>query len=200
MDVIDRGIKEGHIWPVAIYDLYHFSRGYRLISGGQAILSRLRGPPGQRLHWFDQRGLRCRSAIHAARLRGAGVECGGGSALLGEYGIILQKGVLNEEPIYLYVMDISTNLPGKAPGWRPLGSRILRFLDTTGKRRIAPWGSDKGHIWPLAKYDPLLFFCQRQQFICIFFFMHKNHDDISHHEAKRNPGTKIEYLRVLDRK
>jgi len=30
------------------------------------------------------------------------------------------------------------------------------------------------------------------------FFMHKNHGDISHQEAKRNPGTKIEYLRVLN--
>jgi len=32
------------------------------------------------------------------------------------------------------------------------------------------------------------------------FFMYKNPDDIAHHQAKRNHGTKIEYLRVLNRK
>ena len=32
----------------------------------------------------------------------AGVECGGGVALLGEYGMILQKGVLIDGPIHLY--------------------------------------------------------------------------------------------------
>jgi hypothetical protein len=32
------------------------------------------------------------------------------------------------------------------------------------------------------------------------FLCKKNHHDTSRHEAKHNPGTKIEYLRVLDRK
>jgi hypothetical protein len=35
-------------------------------------------------------------------LHGAGVECGRGAALLGEYGMILQKGGLYDGPIYLY--------------------------------------------------------------------------------------------------
>ena len=54
-------------------------RGPRLPAG-------VRHPPGRRLHRVDQRGLRRRAPVHAARLRGPGLERGRGPPLLAAHG------------------------------------------------------------------------------------------------------------------
>ena len=64
------------------------------VAGGAAAAGGLRAAPGRAVHRLDQRDLRRRAAVHAARLHRAGVERGGGAALLAEDGaaILIRNG------------------------------------------------------------------------------------------------------------
>ena len=81
-----RGLPPGHRLGLA-----DWSHGRRLAAGASRRSGRrarsargVHGAPGRGVHRIDQRGLRCRGSVHAARMCGAGVERGRSAALLVE--------------------------------------------------------------------------------------------------------------------
>ena len=111
-------------------------------SGRRAkIPGRLRPPSGRCLHRLDQRNLRCRAALHSARLHRTSLERGRGAAVLGEDGFgRLRVGATKQ---HSPMQEFSSS--------RPAENRRTRndSCDIDNPRRSHPQ-SAPNHLWLLS--------------------------------------------------